>query len=490
MLEPLDHKFQNLAQGISHPHSVLVNDFETVSRRESPFWGRGLLALRGHDSQLGGPIVKKGVIALLVILALVVLISPGIVGRMAESSVEEQLEWAARENQEVIVTTERFDRGWFSSEGVHRVELGQTGPGATIREALGLNTGDAGPALVINTSLDHGLIPVTSVTREEGSLMPGLGRAVSTMTVETQDGESFEIPGVVYSNVGLGGGISSHYFLDSGSYEDFRWGAADLRVDANPSSGRIEIDGGMDSFTFTNPADGSSMEMGVIEIKADTTMTEYGFSTGDMAFSLASMTVTESFQTVSMGPINVEGKTELDGDRVNSDVSMDMAMAGMPLGDIRWNLEMALEGFDAESLGNVVEALEAAQGNPDPMMAFASMERDLIGMVAAGLTFRIDRLDVSLPQGTLLSKFEVTVGESDPNNFVWTSVLLDMEASADLTIPATLYEMVTAMNPDANMAVAMGILRHDGDNYVMEARYKQGLLTVNGAPMPIPLPGM
>ncbi len=434
--------------------------------------------------------MKKGVIALLIILALIVLVSPGIVGRMAESSVEEQLEWAGSQNQEVVVTTERFDRGWFSSEGVHRVELGQTGPGASIREAMGIGPGDAGPALVINTNLDHGLIPVTSVTREEGSLMPGLGRAVSTMTVETQDGESYEIPGVVYSNVGLGGGISSHYFLDSGSYEDFRWGAADLRVEANPSSGRVIVDGGMDSFEFTNPADGSTMEMGVIDVEADTTMTEYGFSTGDMAFSLASMTVNDGYQTVSIGPMNVEGKTELDGERVNSDVNMDMTMTGLPFGDVSWNLEMALEGFDAESLGKVVEALEAAQGNPDPMMAFAGMQQDLVDLVAAGLVIRLDRLDVSLPQGTFMSELEVEIPESDPNNFVWTNVLLEMEASADVSIPAGLYEMVTAMSPEANMAVAMGILRQDGNNYVMEARYKQGLLTVNGAPMPIPLPGM
>ena len=181
---------------------------------------------------------------------------------------------------------------------------------------------------------------------------------------------------------------------------------------------------------------------------------------------------------------------QLDGDRVNSDVSMDMAMAGMPMGDMSWNLEMAMEGWDAAAFGRVVEALEAAQSNPDPMMAFAMMERDFADLVARGLSFRIDRFDVSLPQGTLLSKIEVMVPESDPNNFVWTSVLLEMEAAADITIPSGLFDMVTAMNPDAQMAVAMGVLRQEGDNYVMEAQYKQGLLTVNGAPMPIPLPGM
>jgi hypothetical protein len=34
----------------------------------------------------------------------------------------------------------------------------------------------------------------------------------------------------------------------------------------------------------------------------------------------------------------------------------------------------------------------------------------------------------------------------------------------------------------------MGILKKDGDFYVVNAEYRKGLLTVNGAPMPIPLP--
>jgi hypothetical protein len=46
------------------------------------------------------------------------------------------------------------------------------------------------------------------------------------------------------------------------------------------------------------------------------------------------------------------------------------------------------------------------------------------------------------------------------------------------------------MNPQAAALVAMGILLKDGDDYVMNAEYAQGLLSVNGAPMPIPMPGM
>jgi hypothetical protein len=44
-----------------------------------------------------------------------------------------------------------------------------------------------------------------------------------------------------------------------------------------------------------------------------------------------------------------------------------------------------------------------------------------------------------------------------------------------------------ATNPDAGAIVGMGYLRKKGDVYEMHAAYAKGLLTINGAPMPIPL---
>ncbi len=61
--------------------------------------------------------MNRWFVALLITLAVILLVSPGIVGRLAEKSVEENLDFVASENDEVVVTTESFDRGWFTSEG-------------------------------------------------------------------------------------------------------------------------------------------------------------------------------------------------------------------------------------------------------------------------------------------------------------------------------------------------------------------------------------
>jgi hypothetical protein len=52
------------------------------------------------------------------------------------------------------------------------------------------------------------------------------------------------------------------------------------------------------------------------------------------------------------------------------------------------------------------------------------------------------------------------------------------------------FDMVLEMSPEAGALVAMGFLQKDGDYYEMRAECAKGLLTVNGAPLPIPLPGL
>ena len=185
--------------------------------------------------------MKKGVIALLVVLALVVIVSPGILGRFAEKSVDENLNWAAEESGELVISSEKFDRGWFSSEGQHRVEIREGNLTALLATMGSAASSDDLPVLVINTRLDHGLIPVSSMSREKGSLAPGLGNAVSTLSIEFDDGETVDIPGKIYSDVGLAGEVQSTYLLEAGSHEDggtmASWDATKIDVTTKPSRG-------------------------------------------------------------------------------------------------------------------------------------------------------------------------------------------------------------------------------------------------------------
>ena len=58
----------------------------------------------GHD-------VKRWVVILLVALAVLVLVSPGIIGRMTVQDLEDNSALARIDSPEITISTEHFDRG-------------------------------------------------------------------------------------------------------------------------------------------------------------------------------------------------------------------------------------------------------------------------------------------------------------------------------------------------------------------------------------------
>lgn len=435
--------------------------------------------------------MKKGIVVLLVLLALVVIISPAIMGRLAEKSVDENLNWAAAESGDLVVTSEAFDRGWFSSEGQHRVEIKEGDLKAMIATMGRPVYGDDMPVLIINTHLDHGLIPVTSMSREKGSLAPGLGSAVSTLSVEFSDGDKIDIPGKIYSNVGLDGELESNYVLEAGSSAQdgsrASWGPTEIDITTNPSSGDVTFAGNISALSFADGTD--SVAVDGLVFSGHQSPTKFGFPIGDMTLELDAMSVSNNgVQAGGLKHMSVDGKTTLDDGRLSGRTLLEMESQSIPqFGEFSVVADIGLTGADAMAIGALQEALEAAGVNPNPGQLFAIVEDDLKRLLASGLEMSVNQLDVALPMGTVMTKLDISVAEEDAATFDWTSLLLGTEASADISVPEALIDMALQMSPEAGAVVGMGFLQKNGDVYELQAEYKKGLLTINGAPMPIPL---
>ncbi len=439
--------------------------------------------------------MKKGVIVVLVLLAVIVLVSPAIVGRMAEKSMDENLNWAAEEAGGISVTSQGFARSLLSSEGQHRVEL-EDGQILGALEVMGLATDpDELPVLIINTKLDHGLIPVSSMSREGGSLAPGLAVGVSTMQVELPDGQLVDLPGTIYSKVGLGGALHSNFVLEAGSHSDgdasASWGETNINVTTDPASGEVIFDGTVGPLTFGSAGEGLSVA--ALTFEGEQQPTDYGFATGDIAFELSDLTArSQGADATGVRSMTVNASTTLDGDRVTADAIMTMAMHSIPqVGEMSFDMDFSIEGADAASLGRIQTALEnvgpAAQ---DPMIMYGTIESDLKLLFASGFDMNFDRLDITLPQGTVNLEMAFSFGEEDPATFDWSSLLLSTEADVNVSVPAALVDAAGQGNPQLAMAIGSGFLVKEGDAYIMKAQLKKGLATVNGAPIPIPLGGM
>lgn len=435
--------------------------------------------------------MKKSVIALILLAVLIIIVSPGIVGKLAENSVGENLNWAAEESGELVVTTTGFDRGWFVSEGQHRVEL-KDGSIRSLLSATASDDGDATlPVLLINTRIDHGLVPITSMSREQGSLAPGLGSAVSTLSVEFGPGETIALPGTIYSKVGLGGGLESRYIVDAGARTvddgEVTWGPIAIDVTTDPKTGRLLFDGKVGAMTFGN--DQQVVAIDGLSIKGQQTETEYGFHVGDVDLTMGTMKISAGgIDAGGMQGLTVKGASSVNAGKAEGAGRLEISGQQIPgFGDMSVIADLTVGGLDAEALGAVSEKFRELSGQPDPALALAAAEGPLKGLVAAGFNMRMDQFDVGLPMGTVEMKMTIDVPESDRATFEWSSLLLQAESSLYISVPETLVQFAASMDPQVGAIVGLGYLKKEGAVYIMDADMKKGLLTINGAPIPIPL---
>ena len=437
--------------------------------------------------------MKKGFVVLLLALAVIVMVSPGIVGRLAEESMDETLDWAATESQEVSITSLGFDRGWFSSEGQHRVELRDGELRDTFLALANENGAETLPVLIIDTHLDHGLFPLASMARDKGSLTPGLGSAVSTLSLEFDNGDSADIPGTIYSKVSLTGELQSNYVLEPGSWshddETAQWGDADILITTSAAANNVGFSGVIESLEFISLS--NDVSLGTIEFEGDQTQTKYGFGVGDAVVTMQSLTVPSSYGTDTIGPFDFRAESEIDDDQLSARTRI--TLDNLPFDEFgRGNivLDASVDGVDGAAVGNISRALEGFDQTLDSSALVRALDSDLRRLLASGFELRIDQLDIALQQGTTKSKIQIDVAATDMDEFTWTAALLALDATLEVSVPVDVVEFATGLNPQFNAPVGLGFLRKNGDVYEMEAAFKNGLLTVNGAPMPIPIPGL
>lgn len=434
--------------------------------------------------------MKRWLVVVLVILALLVLIAPGIVGRIAERNISENIEWAETEAVGVTIETEQFERGWFTSEGRHRVVF-EGGRFAEVSEAYQDATGNNElPSLVIDTTLAHGPLP-------GGSLSPGIANTVSTFHVDPGNGELIEIPGQLTSNVGLDGSSDSHLLLEPSSYTvegvELEWQGTDLDINSNPGTGVVLVDGEIKSFGLT--ADGTTVSVGPIAITADQVRSGFGYNIGTVEMQMGAINVQDDASGVSIASMTLTADSRIDDARLTVDSGFEMSGMTIPaFGEIDFGMDIDLNSMDAAAVGAISDALQEAQSAADPEAALAAVYSDIEGdiqtLFSRGFSIYVGKLDISLPQGVVATTFEMDVPESGAASFDWGTIILNTTATLNMRIPAAIYEMAAMMNAQAGSLVAMGILKQDGDDYVIEAEYAQGLFNVNGAPMPIPIPGL
>jgi uncharacterized protein YdgA (DUF945 family) len=434
--------------------------------------------------------VKKGVVALFIVVALIILVSPGIVGRLAERSMDENLDWAAAKTDDIVVTSQGFDRGWFSSAGTHRIEL-RDGPLKALVLDLANSEGAEGlPVLIVDTELDHGLVAVTSMSREHGSLTPGLGRAVSTLAVEFADGTVAELPGTIYSKVALNGVLTSNLVLPAGTASEdgntLDWGDVDVVLTASPQDGTIAVRGNVAGIRAAS-AGGEKTRLDTLAFSGRQRPGPFGFPLGEMQVAAGSLATTTGTDATTFGAATFNARLDAKGGSVTAGTTLRIDGIETDFGDANLVVDGRIGGLDGAALGALWRHVRESADDDvvDERLHALQME-----VLAAGLAVDVDPLELELPQGPLRSSLHATLGKTDAASFNWAALLLAVDATFELSMAEDLADLAMALDPQAGAAIALGYLKKDGDAYTMLAELSKGRLTINGAPMQLPLGGL
>lgn len=422
-------------------------------------------------------LVKKGLIALFIVIAIAVLITPGVIGRFAEQGVNDSLEWVDSQNPAFAISTSEFERGWFTSTGQQRVRL--------------LNS-DL-PVLLVDTRLDHGLVPVASLRRENGSLAPGLGSAISRLSLEHSDGSLEPLPITLYTTVGLTGALRSQLVVlaEGVNAADSRidWGASEFLLTSSPVEQSFSVSGVFSSLAIKSDVD--TTLVGEIDVDLALAATPYGYMVGAVHVALDSIAVIDAEETMLVGPISFDSDSSLNRVRVSGDLALNVENAPMTMGGTGGvQLVARLENADAAQLGITMRSIDAMQSATDYEDELAQLEADVLKLFASGMQLHIDQLDILSPFGQFTSRASATMEASDNADYSWATAATLLTGSADLSLPRALVDMATQANPELHGVIGMGYLRKRDEFYLMEASFADSVLTINGAPTPIPLPGL
>ena len=317
--------------------------------------------------------MKKWLVAVLVILALLVLIAPGIVGRLAEQNIEQKHRLGGK-RQPGCLDRDRAVRPWL----VYVRRHASSRPGWwALRRSDGRVPGDDRQRGAAFTYYSYRARSRTAARRPP--CPPGLASTVSTFQIDPGNGQPIDIPGNLTSKLSLDGSSVSKLLLEADSHEldgaTLEWEGVDLDITTDPGSGRITAGGEIKPWqigTATSTADFSAMTVAV-----DQAASEYGIRVGSVSLEMGRVEIVDEGVPISVESISIQGESSIDGDRVNATSNFEFNTMTIPaVGEVSLNLDFALEGADAESARAISQAIEDAQASDDPDLALANLLPD------------------------------------------------------------------------------------------------------------------
>ena len=445
---------------------------------------------------------------LLVGLAVLLLIAPGIVGQLAENRMDAGLGAIDLANENVGIEAKSFERGWFSSVGQHRIDLLGGAPRQFARQYLGADPKGGDPALLIDTRLDHGFVPLSSLKREGGSLAPGLVATVSTIALDRGDGEVLELPARIHGRVGLGGNANYRIVIDAGGVafsgeeagtsveQRTEWAGSEIDYLVSANGKILGISGHLGSFSHTSAGMREAETVGRVDFRLQRNLDAHPLGESEVFLAFESLSSSApSRPEFRVAPLEFHFENRIADNRTSGSSEWAFAVEGVQgqPGFIEFSAKLGFENLDADALVRAREAWQALNDSNVPhamsssLPAADALEQALESLAASGGRLNIKDANLVMPSGDLhIESMSVELTETAYTDaFNWPAVLLGADIVLEASLSAEFVEELQSHDPRLNAAVAGGFLVKNGDRYRIRAALDDGQLRVNGAPLPL-----
>lgn len=439
--------------------------------------------------------MKRWLVASLLTLALLLLLSPGIIGHLAERAIKQQIDFAESRDPQLSIATASFERGWFTSAGQHRIPIVDPDL-AGLALALSGSAAEPGkaPVLLIDTRLDHGLVPFAAVSRDPASLLPAIASGVSTMRLQLAPDRIVELPGELVSRISINGTAHFNYRLAAGSRSangvSASWSASDLLVSSSADGRKLNakaeladwsIDFGEESLSFAR-----------LDSSTDVVVSGWGIAVGTFNLNISNASLrTPTGTSLSWSSLLASAESTLHDDKFAGHLTADVSKLRGERSVNDLHLRARATDLDARYLGPVLRRANAAGADAGGLAA-ASHEQadiDMRNLLSAGAGLSVEEFRVLTEHGEAAATVELRV-PADDRLLSWPGLLLALQGKAGIDMPVALFEATHQLAQQLQPLLAAGFLRREGERYVLQAEYAKGLATINGAPLPIPLPGI